>query len=137
MVLRFLISMTICERILHRLAKSEGQTLAQILASLPELMADPHGADVLRLLLRLDRRLRSLDDGRWTLVIAPQTSEQRIVASAQAYLNRIPGGGALLDSVVTYVVGETNYDQADVRSVTLRRFVNNGWAVRNQLKETP
>ena len=128
--------MTIYDCILRRLAKSEGQTPAQILATLPELMDDPHGADVLRLLLRLDRRLRLLDDGCWTLAAAPQTPEQRIVASALTYLNRIPGGGALLDSVVTYVVGETNYDRAAVRSVTLRRFVNTGQVVRNQLKET-
>jgi hypothetical protein len=129
--------MTIYDSILHQLAEGEAQTLTQVLASLPELAADLHGSDVLHLLLRLDRRLRPLNGSRWTLATAPQTPEQRIVASAQAYLNRIPGGGALLDSVVTYVVGETNYDQAAVRSVTLRSFVNNGWVVRNQLKETP
>jgi hypothetical protein len=129
--------MTIYNRVLHKLDEGEAQTLAQILASVPELVAGPNGSDVLHLLLRLDRRLRPLNGGRWTLATAPQTPEQRIVASAQAYLNRIPGGGALLDSVVTYVVGETNYDQAAVRSVTLHRFVNNGRVVRNQLKETP
>ena len=129
--------MTIYDRVLHQLAAGEVRTLSQLLAALPELAADPHGADVLRLLLRLDRRLRPLDDGRWTLATAPQTPEQRIVASAQAYLNQIPAGGALLDSVVTYVVGETNYDQATVSGTILRRFVSRGKVVRNQLKEAP
>ena len=127
--------MTIYDRVLHQLAAGEVRTLSQLLAELPELAADPHGADVLRLLLRLDRRLRPLGDGRWTLATAPQTPEQRIVASAQAYLNQIPAGGALLDSVVTYVVGETNYDQATVSGTILRRFVSRGKVVRNQLKE--
>jgi hypothetical protein len=128
--------MTIYDGILHQLNEGEAQTLAQILASLPELAAEPHGPDVLRLLLRLDRRLRPLDDGRWTLATTPQTPEQRIVASAKAYLDSLPGGGALLDSVVTRVVSETNYALDTVRSVVLRYFVNNGRVVRNQLKET-
>ena len=129
--------MTIYDSILHRLAAGEAQTLTQFLASLPELAADPHGSDALRLLLRLDRRLRPLGDGRWTLATAPQTPEQRIVVSAKAYLDSLPSSGALLDSVVTHVVGETNYDQTTVRSTILRHFVSKGILVRNQMKETP
>ncbi len=129
--------MTIYHSILNQLDEGEAQTLVQILASLPDLADDPHGADVLRLLLRLDRRLRPLDDGRWTLVATRQTPDQRIVASAKAYLDSLPGGGALLDSVLTRVVSETNYALDTVRSVVLRYFVNNGRVVRNQLKETP
>jgi hypothetical protein len=127
--------MTIYDRILRQLAESEAQSSTQILSSLPELVADPHGSDVLRLLLRLDRRLRLLSDGRWTLATAQQTPEQRIVASAKVYLDSLPGSGSMLDSVVTHVVGETSYDQAIVRSAILRCFVNNGRVVRNQLKE--
>jgi hypothetical protein len=127
--------MTIYERILNRLAEGKPQAAAQVLASLPELTADPHALDILRLLLRLDRRLRLLSDGRWTLPTSRTTSEQRTVAAAQAYLNSLPGGGALIDSVVTYVVGETNFDQAFVRSVILGRFDNIGRVVRDKLKE--
>jgi hypothetical protein len=127
--------MTIYDSILHRLAAGEAQTLTQFLASLPELAADPHGSDALRLLLRLDRRLRPLGDGRWTLATAPQAPEQRIVASTKAYLDSLPSSGALLDSVVTHVVGETNYDQAIVRSIIQCCFVTKGIVVRNQLKE--
>lgn len=129
--------MTIYDGILHQLDEGEAQTLTQILASLPELADDPHGADVLRLLLRLDRRLRPLGDGRWTLAFTPQTPDQRIVASAKAYLDSLPSSGALLDTVVTRVVGETSYDQATVRSTVQRHFVTKGVLVRNQLKETP
>jgi hypothetical protein len=127
--------MTIYERILSRLAEGKPQTVAQVLVSLPELAADPHALDILRLLLRLDRRLRLLSDGRWTLPTSQTTPEQRTVATAQAYLNSLPGGGALIDSVVTYVVGETNFDQAFVRSVVLGHFDNIGRVVRDKLKE--
>jgi hypothetical protein len=129
--------MTITDRILNQLAAGEVRTLSQLLAESPELAVNPHGADVLCLLLRLDRRLRLLSDGRWTLTTAQHTPEQRIVVSAQRYLDQLPGSGALLDSVVTHVVDETNYDRGTVRSVILSRFVNRGKLVRNQLKETP
>jgi hypothetical protein len=121
--------MTIYESILHRLAAGEAQTLTQMLSSLPELAAAPYGSDALYLLLRLDRRLHRLNDGRWILATAPQTAEQRIVASAKAYLDSLPGGGALLDSVVTRVISETNYASDAVRSVVLRDFVNTGRVV--------
>jgi methyl coenzyme M reductase beta subunit len=127
--------MTIINRVLHQLASGEAKTVSQLLTTLPELTAEPRGAEVLRLLLRLDRRVRPLDSGRWTLAAAVQTPEDRIVASAQAYLNSIPGGGALVSSVVAHIVDETDYDQHMVRSVILRRFVNNRKVVRNRLKE--
>ena len=134
---RFSIPMTIYDRVLHKLDEGEAQTLAQILASVPELAAGPNGSDVLHLLLRLGRRLRPLNGSRWTLATAPHTPEQRILTSAKAYLDSLLSSGALLDSVVTHVVGETDYDRATVRSTILRHFVSKGILVRNQLKETP
>jgi hypothetical protein len=128
--------MTIIHRVLHQLANGEAKSLDQLLTTLPELAVEPNGVEVLRLLLRLDRRVRPLDGGRWALAAAPQTPEGRILASAQAYLSSMPGGGALLNSVVGRVVAETDYDPAMVRSIISRRFVNNGTVVRNQLKET-
>jgi len=111
--------------------------LSQLLSTLPELAADLDGAEVLRLLLRLDRRVRPLPENRWTLVSTVQTPEQRIVAAALVYLGNIPGGGALVASVVNHVAGETGYDEPTVRSIILHRFVNNGKVVRNKLKEIP
>jgi hypothetical protein len=128
--------MVIIDRILRQLADGELRTLPQLLAEIPELAADPQGAEALRLLLRLDRRLRLLDNEHWTLATGPQTPQQRIVTSAQAYLDRIPAGGALVGSIVSHVTQETNYDRTRVRSVILSCFVNNGQVVRNKLKES-
>jgi len=127
---------SIIDTVLDRLAAEGPLGLSQLLAALPELAAESRGADVLHLLLRLDRRLRPLSDGRWALAVAAQTPEPRIVASAQAHLNSFPGGGATVNGVVTHVTNETGYDQATVRSVVLRRFENNRRVVRNRLKET-
>jgi hypothetical protein len=126
----------ITDHILYQLANGDMQTLPELLTAVPELAAEPNGVEVLRLLLRLDRRVRLLPDGRWTLTAAAPTPETRIVTSAQTFLDRIPTGGAMLSSLVDHVVKETNYDPARVRAVIMNRFVNNGKLVRNKLKET-
>jgi len=125
------------DHILHTLARHGPMNFSQLLAAVPELVAESHAAEMLRLLLRLDRRLRLLDDGRWTLASTPQTPEQRIVSSAQSYLDAIPGEGALLKSVVEHVAGETGFADALVRSAILRSFENNGTVVRNKRKGAP
>jgi len=130
------VAMNITNQAIHQLSGGKKQELADILAAIPEL-APPQGLEVLHLLLRLDRRFRPSSDGGWTLATVPPTRQQRVIASTQAYLNGIRGGGALLDSVVKHVIGETGYDSAFVRQVILRRFVNTGKVVRNQLKEAP
>lgn len=127
---------TVIDLVLDRL-KTEGTlTISQLLATLPELAADSNSADILRLLLRLDRRLRLLDDGRWTLAATSETPEQRILAGAKAYLDTLPSSGALVTSVVTHLVRETNYDQATIDSAIRRGFVVRGKVVLNKPKET-
>jgi hypothetical protein len=128
--------MSICDLILRRLDNDGACTLPQLLALLPELSEHPNGHEILHLLLRLDRRLCQLDDGRWTRAVTPQTAEERIVETAKSYLSALPGSGAMLSSLVTHVVAETQYDQAKVHSIIQRRFVTRGRIVLNQLKET-
>ena len=127
--------MNITTQLTQQLSEGEKRSLTELVSAIPEL-TPPQGLEVLHLLLRLDRQFRRLDDGRWTLATAPLTPEQRVVVSAQAYLNRIPGGGALLDSLLNHVIDETGYDRDWVRSIIVRRFVSAGPVVRNQLKET-
>ncbi len=128
--------MIITDRVLQQLDNGGAQTLSKLLAAVPELAADPYGAETLRLLLRLDRRVRRLPDGRWTLAAKAQTPETRIIDSAQAYLDRLPGSGMMLDSLVKHVAQETNYDPARVRSVIISRFITRGNSVLNKRKET-
>ncbi len=128
--------MSVMSRILHQLSNDGPMPLSELLLMVPELAAEPYGVDLLCLLMRLDRRQCLLSDGRWTLASAPQTPEQRIVSSAQSYLDAIPGGGALLNSVVEHVANETGFAPALVRPVILQSFVNNGTVIRNKRKGT-
>ena len=101
---------------------------------IPELATQSHGADQLRLLLRLDRRFRSIEDGRWILATSVQTSDQRVITTVQHYLDQIPGGGALLNSVAEYVANETGFSHQLIKPIILGNFENNGRLVRNKRK---
>lgn len=59
-------------------------------------------------------------------------AEQRIASIVERYLNNVPSGGALLNSVVDNVVLETDYDRDIVLSVIMRNFVISGPVVTNR-----
>jgi len=126
--------MLIIERTLRYLSASGPQSIPQLLSVLPELAATSQAEQSLRLLLRLDRRVKLLDHGRWGLAITAHTPEQRIILSTQSYLSSIPGGGAALNSTIEHVMEDTGYDRAVVQSVISQRFASNDRVVRNQLK---
>jgi hypothetical protein len=127
--------MHIVDHALQQLSQTSSLTLEQMLENMPELAATLYDRDVLRLLLRLDRRLQVSSDGKWSLVLTALTPERRIIASAQAFLTKIPGGGARLSSVVEHVAADTHFDRDLIRSVISQHFVSTKTLVRNQLKE--
>jgi hypothetical protein len=57
---------------------------------------------------------------------APGDSSNVILESAQAYLDRVPGAGALLSDLIDNVVLQTGCDAASVRAVVIRNFESNG-----------
>lgn len=63
---------------------------------------------------------------------ATTSPEDVIFTTAQAYLDSIPQGGALVSSVVNHVALTTGYPPDIIRTVVLRNFVSNGTVVRNQ-----
>lgn len=126
--------MKISSHIRTSLSDGEAKSFAQLLNEIPELATQSHGADQLRLLLRLDRRFRSIEDGRWILATSVQTSDQRVITTVQHYLDQIPGGGALLNSVAEYVANETGFSHQLIKPIILGNFENNGRLVRNKRK---
>ena len=126
---------SVLDSVTHQLSNGESQTTAQLLAKLPALSATPHGAEVLRLLLRLHRQVYEPQPGTWALVEAERTPEQRIVASARQWLDAVPGGIAPVNTLIEHVFEETAYDRALVHSVLQRHFVIRGKVVINQRKE--
>jgi hypothetical protein len=74
--------------------------------------------------------MRALD--KFLAGCEPQTSTEepfpavRIVAEADGYLGRVPGGGALLKHLIAYIVQRTGYRKSTVRGVVLQNFQSNG-----------
>lgn len=118
--------MEYAERLLNRLRVQGPQSLEALLAAFPEFGEDACRVEALRLLLRLDTRVRLLDDGRWALATATQTPEERIVSATRSYLAQIPGQGATLNGLVNHVCGQTGFEPALVRSVILQHFDHRG-----------
>ncbi|MBN1877704.1 MAG: hypothetical protein JXA33_26005 [Anaerolineae bacterium] len=123
------------DSVIHQLSNGESQTTAQLLTKLPALSGNPHGDEMLRLLLRLNRQVHETQPGTWVLVEAERSPEQRIVASARQWLAAVPGGRAPINALIDRVFEETAYDRALVHSVIQRHFVIRGKIVNNQLKE--
>jgi hypothetical protein len=66
-----------------------------------------------------------------------QTGEEpcptvQIVREADRYLRRVPGGGAVLNHLVTYISQGTGYRKREIRSVVLQNFRSNGELVWKQ-----
>ncbi len=125
--------MDVNDKIANQLQKG-AKTADELLAVLPELAHSPQGADVLRLLLRLDKNVRLLDNGRYTLTPSAQTPADRIVSEAQAFMAPIPGSGATLNSVIDHVVKQTGYAPEQVRAVLIQRFMTRGDLIAKKLK---
>lgn len=116
------------------LANSGPKTVPEILRDHPELNTTPDAGSVLYLLLRLNRRFRVLDNGRWAAAVSPQTEADRIVAVTQAFLDQFPSSGLLLKTVVDYVTAQTGYSSEKIRSVVVGSFDSNGMVVINRPK---
>lgn len=123
------------ERLLNRLEAQGPQPLDALLAAFPEFSEDACRAEAFRLLLRLETRVRLLDDGRWALVAPTQTPEDRIVDAVRSYLAQVPGPGATLNTVVNHVCEQTGFEHALVRSVIRQTFDCRGALVFKKHRE--
>jgi len=123
------------ERLHSRLETQGPQPLEALLAAFPEFNEDACRIEAFRLLLRLDARVRLLDDGRWALAATTQTPEERIADAARDYLAQVPGPGATLNTVVNHVCGQTGFGDALVRSVILQTFETRGVRVFRKPRE--
>jgi hypothetical protein len=123
------------ERLLGRLETQGPQLLEGLLTAFPEFSEDACRGEACRLLLRLDTRVRLLDDGRWALAATAQTPEDRIASAACGYLAQVPGPVATLNSVVSHVCGQTGFEQTLVRSMVLQNFDHKGPLVFKKLKK--
>jgi hypothetical protein len=70
------------------LLRQQPKNVVELLADVPDLIENPHGLEIVRLLLRLDPRVQPLPDGRYTLTLAETTPADRIVVKPKAFSTR-------------------------------------------------
>ena len=119
------------------LSDGETRSIDHMVAQLPKLSERAEGAEILRLLLRLNKKYKCMPNGHWVLASSAQTPEQRIVSATQAHFRFQDRPGELIGSLSKAVAAETGFSKSVVKSMILEKFENNqGKMVFNKLKET-
>lgn len=124
----------ILEQAQQVLSGGKGMALADITERIPELCGRDEGQEILRLLLRLDRRFEQRD-GLWFSKANTPNPSSRIIAATQAYFKDYPRG-ELLDHLVPAVVKATGESRQCVQEVILENFhsVQSGKMILNRAK---
>ncbi len=123
----------ITDQVVTLLANGQAMTDAELTVHIPSLAGQPYGPDVIRLLLRLDRRFREYE-GRWLLREGVSDPSQQIREAVQTYF-QTHRFGELLKHLVPYVVAQTGQPPHEVEKVILRTYRSAGGMILNQPKE--
>ncbi len=111
----------ILEQVQQLLAGGQALTLSEIVERVPALHDRPEASEILRLLLRLDRRFVVIDD-RWCTGQESAQDEARIVKAALAYFDAKAQRGELLPHLVAAISRATGEDRQRVQDVLLKTF---------------
>lgn len=123
----------ILDQALQLLRGGNALTTPELLAHIPELAGQPHGEDVLRLLLRLDKRFYQ-QDGRWFLRADVSDSCQQIRQAVQIYFPTHPRG-ELLKHLVPAIAAQTGQSSEEIEKVILQTYRYVGGMILNIPKE--
>ena len=125
----------ITDQVVTLLAGGQAMTDAELATHIPSLAGQPYCMDVIRLLLRLDRRFRE-HEGRWLLREGVSVSDpkQQIQEAVQAYF-QTHKFGELLKHLIPYVVVLTGQPPQEVEKVIKQTYRSAGSMILNQLKE--
>ncbi|TRZ50181.1 hypothetical protein D4S03_07180 [bacterium] len=123
----------ITDLVVTLLSGGQAMTDTELAAHIPDLAGQLHGADVLRLLLRLDRRFREYE-GRWLLREGVSDPSQQIRQAAQAYFQVHPKG-ELLKHLIAAVAVQTGQAPHEIKKVILQTYRSVGGMILNQPKE--
>lgn len=123
----------ILDQVLQLLLGGKALTTPELVAHIPELAGQPQGEEVLRLLLRLDKRF-TLHDGRWLLRAGVSDARQQIRQAVQAYFQTHPRG-ELLKHLVPAVAAQTGRSPDEIEKVILQSYRHVGGMILNNPKE--
>ena len=124
----------ILDQVQQVLSSGKQMAIPEIAGRVPELAGREEGPEILRLLLRLDRRFERSGD-RW-YAISTDDAAGRIVDAARAYFRTHGSRGQLLVHLSRAVAEQTGQDIEHVRATILDRFVSTqgGKLILNQEK---
>jgi hypothetical protein len=123
----------ILDQALQLLVGGQALTIPELVAHIPELVGQPHGEEVLRLLLRLDKRFY-LHDDRWLLREGVSDPRQHIRKAIKAYFQTHPRG-ELLKHLIPAVAVQTGQPPAEIEKVILQSYRHVGSMILNIPKE--
>lgn len=123
----------ITDQVVTLLANGKSMTVDQITAHIPELIGKPYGADVLRLLMRLDRRFLQ-HEKNWLLRDGVSDPNIQILQSAQTYFQAHPKG-ELLKHLIPALKMQTGQSESLIEKIVLQNYRHVGSMVLNQTKE--
>jgi hypothetical protein len=125
----------ILDQALQLLMGGQALTTPELVAHIPELADQPQGEEVLRLLLRLDKRFY-LHDDRWLLRAGVSDPRQHIRQAVQTYFQTHPRG-ELLKHLVPAVAAQTGQPPDEIEKVILQTYRRIGGMILNLPKEQP
>ena len=123
----------ITDQVVTLLSSGQAMTATDLVSHLPDLAGQSYASDVLRLLLRLDRRFRE-NNGRWILRDGVCDPSQQILQSAQIYFQTHPRG-ELFKHLVPAIATQTGQPEPIIEQIIRKHYRQVGSMVLNQSKE--
>lgn len=115
------------------LSNGQAMTIDELVAHLPDLAGQPNASEVLRLLLRLDRRFRE-NEGRWILRADVSDPAQRIRQAAQVYFQS-HSRGELKKFLISAIAAQTGQPESEIETIISQTYRQVGPMILNQRKE--
>jgi hypothetical protein len=123
----------ITDQVVTLLSNGKSMTVEQITDHIPELVGQPYGADLLRILMRLDRRFLQ-HEKNWLLRDGVIDPSEQILQSVQSYFRAHPKG-ELLKHLLPALAIQTGQSEPEIEKIILQNYRHVGGMVLNQPKE--
>lgn len=123
----------ITDQVVTLLSNGQALTISELVNHISDLANRPYSDEVLRLLMRLDKRFRE-NNGRWVLREGFQDSSELVLKYAQRYFQTHPRG-ELIQHLITYISSQTNLPDSIIEQVVKKNYKQVGKMIINQRKE--
>lgn len=125
----------VIEQVQQVLSGGKQLTADEIAGQIPILAEREEGVDILKFLLRLDRRFEN-DGPKWFCTVASDDTDTRIVKAVNDYFKDTGKPGELIQHLTPYIMNKTGVDKGKINETVDRFFitVNEGKMVLNRKK---